>query len=64
MKKWISIIALLWLCMAGYAAEVYLVNTKTLNMRAKPKAVLRSLDHCDRVRLSRWILLSMVGPLA
>jgi len=43
MKKWISIIALLWLCMAGYAAEVYLVNTKTLNMRAKPKSGAKKL---------------------
>lgn len=43
MKKLISIIVLLLLCIAGSAAEAYLVNTKTLNMRAKPNGKAKKL---------------------
>ena len=43
MKKLISIIVLLLLCIAGSAAEAYLVNTKTLNMRAKPQSGAKKL---------------------
>ena len=43
MKKLISMIVLLLLCIAGSAAEAYLVNTKTLNMRAKPQSGAKKL---------------------
>ncbi|MBO4754893.1 MAG: SH3 domain-containing protein [Bacteroidales bacterium] len=37
MKKLVTIIVLLLLCMAGYAAETYVVNSPNLNMRVAPK---------------------------
>ena len=33
MKQLLTIFALLLLCMAGYAAETYVVNSPNLNMR-------------------------------
>ncbi|MBR5069104.1 MAG: SH3 domain-containing protein [Bacteroidales bacterium] len=37
MKKLVTFIVLLLLCMAGYAAETYVVNSPNLNMRVAPK---------------------------
>ncbi|MBR5716336.1 MAG: SH3 domain-containing protein [Bacteroidales bacterium] len=37
MKRLVTIIVLLLLCMAGYAAETYVVNSPNLNMRVAPK---------------------------
>lgn len=43
MKKVISIVILLLLCMAAYASEVYEVSAKSVNMRAKPNGKAKKL---------------------
>lgn len=43
MKRLLSIIMLLLLCMAGYASEAYVVKAKSLVMRAKPKSSAKKL---------------------
>ncbi len=58
MKKLVTIIVLLLLCMAGYAAETYVVNSKSLNMRAEPNGHakrLGSLKQGEAVRVDTII---------
>ena len=43
MKKVISIVILLLLCMAAYASEVYVVSANSVNMRAKPNGKAKKL---------------------
>ena len=43
MKKLISIVVLLLLCMAAYASEVYVVSANSVNMRAKPNGKAKKL---------------------
>ena len=43
MKQLLTIFALLLLCMAGYAAETYVVNSPNLNMRVAPNGTAEKM---------------------